>query len=233
MPALGFTISEDAIAVELATMDLADFMRAYMNRWVPRPTGDGAVIDASVWQALADPASAPEGRVALAVDVSPDRAWSSIAVSGLRSDGLEHVEVPEHGPGTDWVLQRVLDMVKRNRPLAVVVDRVSPAASLLPDFRAAGIEPVVTSSTEMGQACGGFFDSVINGRLRHLDYQDLNEAVTAARKRDLGAEGAWGWARKGQSDITTLVAATLARYGYAVHGPSQGSVYDRRGMVAL
>ena len=37
MPALGYTISQESIAYEFSAMDLAEFQRAYLNIWVPKP----------------------------------------------------------------------------------------------------------------------------------------------------------------------------------------------------
>lgn len=227
MPALGLVrpdgsgITEDAIAAELAQMDLPDFRRAYLNQWVPKPVTGGSAIDPALWATLADPVSQIVGGFAFAVDVSPDRGWSSVGVAGLRADGLEHVEVVAHLPGTDWVVPFVAEKVRANRPCVVMLDKASAAAALLPEFEAERVKVTATTLPQMGQACGGFYDSVVQGRLRHLDYKDLNEAVAQTRKRELG-EGAFGWARKGQSDITPLVAATLARYGHAVHGMNAG-----------
>jgi hypothetical protein len=48
----------------------------------------------------------------------------------------------------------------------------------------------------------------------HLDQPLLNTAVAAARKRAVG--DAWAWHRKDSTtDITPLVAATLALWGFA------------------
>lgn len=53
----------------------------------------------------------------------------------------------------------------------------------------------------------------MSGTLRHLDDPALNTALAAARKRALGAGGAWAWHRKDSTDITPLVAVTLALWG--------------------
>jgi len=65
----------------------------------------------------------------------------------------------------------------------------------------------------MAAAFGGFFDSVLDGRLRHLDQPLLNIALGSARKRRIGDSG-FGWSRKDSvSDITPVTAATLALWG--------------------
>jgi hypothetical protein len=64
----------------------------------------------------------------------------------------------------------------------------------------------------MAGACGQFYDGVMDAWLHHIDQPQLNVALSVARKRPLG--DAWAWNRKNAaSDITPLVAATLALWG--------------------
>jgi len=216
MPALGHTITEDAIAAELADMGTADFARAYLNMWVPKAAADSSVIPAAAWSSCLDPSSAGDGPLAFGVDVTPDRSSSSIAVAAVREDGRRHVDLVDVHPGTEWVVPRLTELVSRWDPCAVVLDRMSPAAALLPEMADRGIEPVLTNTQEMGQACGAFFDDVVQRRMTHSGRALLDDALTAARKRRCG--DAWAWDRKGGSEISPLVAATLARWAVTVFG---------------
>jgi hypothetical protein len=72
------------------------------------------------------------------------------------------------------------------------------------------------SGREYAAACGGFYDAVVQGTVVHLDQPVLNAAVAGARKRILG--DAWAWGRKGGTDVSPLVAATLARWGLVKAG---------------
>jgi hypothetical protein len=63
----------------------------------------------------------------------------------------------------------------------------------------------------VGQACGAFYDATHSGSLRHIDQPLLNTALGAARKRSLGE--AWAWHRMDATDISPLVAVTLALHG--------------------
>src|SRR5690606_12432962 len=65
---------------------------------------------------------------------------------------------------------------------------------------------------EMAQACGEFYDAVVEGQLRHLGQPELNAAIGGARKRNLA--DAWAWHRRDAAvNISPLVAATLALHG--------------------
>ena len=58
-------------------------------------------------------------------------------------------------------------------------------------------------------------DAVAEGRIRHLGQPMLTTAVAAARKRPLG--DAFGWRRFDNTDISPLVAVTLAWHAYLAH----------------
>jgi hypothetical protein len=125
-----------------------------------------------------------------------------------------HVEVVETGSGTGWVPGRLVELAERWEPLAVVVDPRSPAGALLPllESRVAGL--VKVSAQELGQACGGFFQSLSEDGVRHIGQPELDDAVDGAATRPLG--DAWAWSRRvSRVDITPLVAVTLARWGFA------------------
>jgi hypothetical protein len=223
MPALGRTVAESTIAAEFERLELGDFCRAYLNWWPGEIPDDWTVIGREAWAALADPNSAPVDPVAFAADVTPERTYATIAAAGRRPDGAGHVEIVNHDRGTGWVVHRLAKLVARWRPCAVVVDPTGPAGSLLAPLEAAGVEVVTPSTREAAQAAGAFYDAVGQGILRHRGQPGLDAAVAGARQRPLG--DSWAWARKGLStDISPLVAATLATWGHATraHKHDQG-----------
>lgn len=214
MPALGHTITEDAIAADFASMKLIEFQRAYLNQWPDRNATD-PVIPINMWDTLIDQASPIVGRVVFALDANPERAGAAIAAAGRRPDGFGQVEVADARPGTGWVVPRVLELEQSHRPAAWILDPASAAGAWIPALQEAGIEPVLVTGREMAQACGAFYESVIETKdLRHLDDPRLTAALNGARKRPLG--DAWGWHRRNSDiDISPLVAVTLAWQGLA------------------
>jgi hypothetical protein len=215
MPALGHTVRESTIAAEYERLDLADFCRAYLNWWPGEIPADWQVIAEADWLALAAPPSTPVDPVAFAADVTPDRSAAAIAVAGVRGDGLGHVEVVDHRPGTGWVVGRLVELAAKWGPCAIVVDEVGPAGSLVAPLEAAGLEVVKPSTRARAAADSGFYDAVMDSRsLRYVPHPALDAAVAGAAKRPLG--DSWAWARRGLSvDITPLVAVSLARWGHA------------------
>jgi phage terminase large subunit-like protein len=173
------------------------------------------VIDLAVWDELGDPAASPLNPVAFAIDVNPDSSFSSIAVAGKVADGRLFTQVVERQRGTGWVVDRVEELIGRWHPTSVTLDAIGPAGSLLPAFAERNIPVDVVTMTQYGQACGAFKSLVDDGRLVHNNQSGLRAALEAARKRPLGDSGAWGWHRRDTTDITPLVAVTLATYAHS------------------
>jgi hypothetical protein len=174
----------------------------------------------------------PTDPVVFAFDVTPDRAWSSIAVAGRRSDGLAHVEVVEHRPGTSWVPDRVAELVATHTPLAVVADPSGPAGGLFADVTRAGVEVMPVNTRQHTQACGALYDAVTQQRVRHIGQPMLSAALDGAARRILA--DAWLWGRSSSScDISPLVAVTLAFGTFLVPVEDTASTYEGRGLVTL
>ena len=213
MPALGHTVSEEAIRNEFESMDRAEFRRAYLNQWTDAITE--SVIPLEWWRACVDVESRLEGAPVLAVDVSPDREWASIAAAGGSPSGRVHLELIDRRPGTDWVVPRVAELAARHRPRSVVVDDIGPAGSLAAELRAAGIVPESIGTKGLVQACGQLFDAARDGGIVHLGDPLVEVALRNAATRLLG--DAWAWKRRSSSaDISPLVAVTLAAWGHGM-----------------
>lgn len=225
MPALGITVTEGTIRSEFENMKLPEFRRAYLNQWLDEVPDEWTVIARAAWNALADPDSAIEGPVAFSADVNPDRTAGAIAVAGRRSDGKRHVEVVEYRVGTDWIVERLLDLRAAWSTCAVVIDAAGPAGSLIAPLEAAGVDVIKPTSREAAHACGQLYDGVEEDDIRHLDQAPLSAALAGAQKRDLG--DAWAWGRKASSvDLSPLVAATNASWAHTAYAHLYEDVDD-------
>jgi hypothetical protein len=212
-PALGIRISAEHIAKEQRSMDPRTFAveRLGVGDW-PAIDGEASVIDLATWAELFDEDSSPVDPVAFAVDVRPDRSAATIGVAGRRRDELFHLEVVDRRRGTGWVPERCVELVARHRATGVLIDMASPAASLVPELEKLGVRVVPINARDHARACGLLFDLVEQRQLRHLDEQELLDALRGAAQRDLG--DAWAWSRKSSLvDISPLVACTLALWG--------------------
>lgn len=209
-PALGYRITEETIQRERNSLGDDQFARERLSVW--RSSATDSVVDLNGWDKLEGVETARPKPVVFSVEVSPDRRWTSIGLAGLRSDGARHVQIVQSGKGTGWVVERMVELVKEWKSLAVVVDPASPAGSLIPALMEAGIEPVSITGREMGQACGVFVDAVTEKTLHHQGQPLVRIALSAARKRNVGDY--WVWHnRDSKTDISPLRAVTLALFG--------------------
>ncbi|MGW3651890.1 terminase large subunit domain-containing protein [Streptomyces sp. NPDC000878] len=238
LPALGFTVTEDVVRAELEKMDPAEFDRAYLNRTrKPTPPVDPNVPKGK-WPGLVDAESRPTRDVAFAIDVSQDRAYSSIAAASLRPDGKVHLEVVARRPGTDWVVPAMVKLHKLWAPVAVAVaSSGAPAGSLIDDLVAAGIDVpkdkenpergdlAVMRSGDIVEACGQMADAMNQGTGRHIDQVPLTAAVNGARTRRNG--DAWTLDRTSSlTEISAFCAVTFARWALLIRGPHVIDDYD-------
>jgi hypothetical protein len=185
-----------------------DFARERLGIWQLR--NGVTVIPAGDWAACCDPESTPGSQVSFAVDAAPDGAGSSVAIASKRPDGRIHVEIVEYRTGTDWVAGRVAELVAKWSPYPreVSVDPGGPAGHLAVELEAAGVKVRAVTPRELAQACGRFYTEAVAHELAHLDDRSLNVALGAAKKRPVG--DAWVWQRRDITNISPLVAATLA-----------------------
>lgn len=98
-------------------------------------------------------------------------------------------------PGTDWVVDKVADMLAHHEVLAVGARSAGPVASLLPELRGdcddTGVDFVKVGSTDFGGQCGSFYDAAMSGGVRHLSDPRIDGALAAARRHQV--LDAWTW----------------------------------------
>ncbi len=194
-------------------------------QWIDLPDVE-QVIPLGAWERCCEPEAERDDRIAYSLDAAPDGASGAIAVS----DGLTAVVV-EHGPGTHWMARKLADLLE-DQPGPVFLDPRGPAGGLLPELGELGIEVTEVSAAEHAQACGSLLAAVIfepreiDGdaeplRFHHTGQSMLDDAVRGATRRPYSDAG-WVWSRRSaRTDISPLVAVTLARWG-ALTAPAEG-----------
>ena len=164
-PAMGLRISEAFIDAERELMaDLpGEFLREIMG--VAEELPHEAAGTVPNWVLLVDDDSRIVSHHRIALDVSPDRRWTSFGAAGRRSDGRLHVEAWHHRPGTD----RVLEVATESWELLGIPIRIqtgSPAGSFIGPLRELGVEVVEVSGVEHAAAVGQFLDAAANDGLQ-------------------------------------------------------------------
>lgn len=189
------------------------------------PDAVADTIPVRAWLARIDTESRIEGRRALSLDVSPDRRSAAIGGAGWRADGGRHLALVDHRAGVSWAVPRLLELVKRHDPVAVVVDGASPAATEIQDLADAGLKRrtkenptgrlIVLNAADQGQACGRLYDAIAgeDPTAWHRGDPIVTAALQGAARRAIG-DGAWAFGRlRSDADITPIVAIAEAHYG--------------------
>jgi hypothetical protein len=230
-PGYGIRISRDTVDNEYRAdnQDKAAFKveRLSVGRW-PVDGDAWAVIDEESWAARQDDDSeilmgGSKNTWVLGIDVSPTRAWGCIVACGINDEGMQHVEITgyeqyDYRPGADWIAGVVRQIWHNLKPDAVVIDDKGQASSLITELENFGVTVISPTTTEYAVACGQFHTDVVPRKgevpkIVHTGQQPLTNAVAAAAKRDLADK--WAWDKKNAAnDISPLVAATLAVWGY-------------------
>jgi len=212
-PALGYTITEGAIAADFEGMEDEEFDRAYLGWWPERRVATWVVPQAT-WRDNAVPAGemAWQGEPVWAIDVAPERDVATIGMAGAALEGRCFVDVIERRPGAPtWCVDKLDEL--RRRWGGQHVGLIDSARSLAPDLESAGFVVRRLTAQDRMDACGAFYDDAMDHRLRHVHDEDLDDALAAATKRMLTQEGGFVWARgRSLRDITPLYAATVARF---------------------
>jgi phage terminase large subunit-like protein len=232
-PAMGIRILEETVEDERKPSGLGEeFAYERLGVWRP-PAVSGAILDIRAWNRMHDDSDVPLQHVALGVDITPMRTWSTIALYGLREDGREHMQLLSYDRGTEWVVERLRELRDELNPICIAFDAKNGAHALLPDLAELGIvrpddreeyeqDPLRGDLLELDtpaavDAVAQFVDAF---RLQpptfaHLAEAPLDAAVANAQARPIGDNGQIGWGRKASEvDIGPLVAVTNARYGY-------------------
>ncbi|OII61200.1 hypothetical protein BJP40_06650 [Streptomyces sp. CC53] len=228
-PGLGVRISVEQVESLRRSMGPTVFAREILSvgDWPTDADDEWRIIGREHWMARTDENSVLEDPFVLGVDTAPDGSYSCIVAAGRNEEGQPHVEITgasltdpqavDHRPDIRWVVPRVLAIWKANKPKAVVIDKAGQAGAFIEPLEAAGVKVISPLTREYAQACGEFYSAVVpragkEPDLAHLDQPPLTNAVAGAEKRDL--HDSWAWSKRNSAtDITPLVAATLALWG--------------------
>lgn len=190
-----------------------EYARECFVWWDDPEDGAGDKVPATSWRDAVDVESQIVGVPAFAVEVQPGGGRSAVCAAGRTAGGLmTHVEVLRADRGTGWVAPYLEVAARRAGVGEVCLDPTSAAGALVPDIEGVGLGVRKLSSRDVAAGCVGFAADVVDGRLRHLDQQELNGALAGACTRDVG-DGLWVWSRiSSLVDISPLYGVTLARW---------------------
>lgn len=174
-------------------------------------------VDLDWWDKLAETGVRVHGPRALAIEMSNDRQLCLIAAATRTKATAERirVEIGYYGPPAP-VIARIVDLVERWDPCAVVINSSSPASALAAKLAEVGIEPEITHAGQSAQSCGGFIDDSAEGRISHAGDDRLYRAIETTPTIEVKGGGVrWDYTAP---YATAVQVVSLARWGLLTFG---------------
>lgn len=177
-------------------------------------------VNSSAWTACEVPGdlSGLRSRIAVCLDIAPDRHHATIVAAGVMADGRVRVEVVEafDGPAATAKLRKALPgLLTKIKPQVLGWMPNGPAAALAADLKdRKGWPPPGTKveeiRAEVSAVCMAFAEQVDSHAVVHSGQALLTTHVTAAEK--LRSGDTWRFSRKGEGHCDAAYAAAGAAY---------------------
>lgn len=218
-PALGYSLSvEWTREQEFEQMSAEGFGRERLGIW-STPASTSTIFTPEQWSNLVIPVEdAPTAsQMVLAVDVSPDRSYASVALA-LTPEGTStssstptYVELVARDKGTDWLAGYCRAFCAAQPVKHVLVDSRGPASSVIALLQVADVPVKAMGTKDVLNGCAGFYDAVIQQTITHTGDDVLTQAVESTGRRAVG--DAFAWKKVGPNDIAPANAVTFAWWG--------------------
>lgn len=223
-PAAGITIDLAGFRAEYRSM-LADpdqglegYERAYLDLEPDDTVKNWEVVTEDRWTATGTD-DVIVGPRTFALDITNDRAWSTIGWAGETASGLDLTEIVKHERATGWVIPffKAKFALSPKYKRIVYVMAGGEAARMQEDLEKAGITVVPLSRAEYATACAQYYDGINEphgGTVHRRENQKvLDDAVAGAIWKSSGDLRVWD-RRKSSTVISPLVVGSIARYGH-------------------
>jgi hypothetical protein len=229
-PALGYTITEEALASALSTDPTAVFRTECLCQKV-EDLSEWGIFTRTDWLLAQDPASVFAGRPAFCIEVSQDLAKVTIGAAGRRDDGKRHLEVVAQFPADTG---RVVGWLKKRRemwdPTAVVIDPAGPANYLIGEIEKHYGEVTKPSSRDVSAACGSVYVGIsgVDEAARNIKVRPhpaLDAAAQSAVWRQRGDAKVFDRRTDSDADPAPLVAVALADWAAAIEPEPEQQFY--------
>ena len=158
------------------------------------------------------------GTVTLAVEMPPDRSQVTIGAGGDCRGGGFAWDVIWRGRGETAAVAKLAELkADESKPVGrIVIDKKSPAGSLIAPLSAEGIDVHEVTFDDVAKGTGQFFDAVLAGAVAQQDRDEINEAAEHCTKRTYG--DAFLLDRRTGVDISPVNVGILCRIGHQL-GP--------------
>lgn len=205
-PGYNIRIKLRAIRNEFKNMSVSGFARERLG--IPDEDSAAAAFDIAAFSAAESDSAAPDTRVVLALDASPNGADGAIYACDGRV--VEQVAVRS---GISWCAELVIAASRKQRA-DVVIDPSGPAGVLVPHLEPKlGKRLRLIGARDKAQACGAFDEALGAATLTVRRSAPLRSAVESSRRKK-AADELWTLRRAaGGASIAPAYAAVFAFWG--------------------
>ncbi len=203
------TITLDVLRSERASMEPAEYARAYGN--VATPGTMQQPINAADWDDCAAGAvDAGSLSPVFFLDAAPGLVSASIGGAAVHG-GRPHLMLADNRSGSKWLAGRAAELAVEYPGARFAVLGTGAVTAELPALAEAGIEPEQFTIGDMGRACSHLQKLVADRGVSHSGDALFVQALAVAVRRDIG-DDLWTWSRRKSGDISPLVAVTRAAW---------------------
>lgn len=215
-PALGANranaLSMEALEDDFDLMTPEGFAREHLGVWDEPPDESDVAVNFQRWEQATDRSSTVESVDGFGLDASPDGVFVSIGMTGLRRDGLRHVEHIERRRGFLGLVERCVQLNEKHGPVPFAVEAKGGLKDLILPLREAGLDVRLAAAEDLPTAAKGLVEDLNTGQLMHGPQPELDDAVRAAKWRSVGDGISTFGRRRSASDISPLYAVTFAHW---------------------
>ena len=193
-PSWGILLDPDTAENEFETLDTVQFAHQRLGWFRKRRTADTLISD-EAWKAAAvDDAPESWEKLAYGVKFTSDGKLVSLSVAVANSEDC-HVEFIREEPmvgGIQWLVDWLSDKKRVGKCAAIAIDGKANADDLCERLINAGVPkkaivPVRPASAI--SAAGMTLNAVYDGKLTHLDDEELTQSALTATRRQIGKDG--------------------------------------------
>lgn len=155
----------------------------------------------------------PRSRTVFGIDTSADRATSYIAAATRLTDGRPFVQVIASRPGMLWVAEFLREQAEHSDALEVALQtKGCPAMEFAGPLETAGFTLHKVDGGLIGSATGRMKDRIRDRAIAMVDQPALRLGFEGGMTAMYAENQAWS-RRKSLTDVSPVIAATLALYG--------------------
>jgi len=204
-PALGHTVTEQALASSLATDPPAVFLTECLCVKVDSLNG---AFDLGAWNASRDPVGTMEAlrdKAVFCVDVAPDGEHVTVAAAA-KQDNFVRIEIVAAWKSTEEAREKLPELLDSASPMAIAWFPGGPASAIGPLMRER--DAIELKGIQVYEACMSFVDQVRSRRIIHPGDPLLDAHVAGATKLPSG--DGFRFSRTGGGHVDAAYAAAGA-----------------------